>query len=560
METPMIGALEITDIQMDRSCYHPGETLSVQIQFEAQTEAPSPAHLIATVRHLAEEVDKIEQTIEIIDGAFSVKFMYAPPTVAPAGYGLDLCIETEAGQQLACGYTAFDVLENWVQSPRYGFLTDYSPNRDDAEKTMDDLVRYRINGLQFYDWMYRHDQFLTDEDPYRDPLGRTLSRTTVESLITAAHEHNIAAMPYTAIYAASVPFYEAHPDWALYQASGKPYQLGENFLIYMDPRPDSSWVGHLLDQFEQVLTELDFDGIHLDQYGDPKAAQDAGGKSFALDVPLAETIDLTKELVLSRLEDGAVVFNAVNNWPIETVAPSSQDFVYIEVWPPHIWYQDLHQLILNAQALGGGKPVVLAAYIDPSFEHNAQLMDAVIFASGGGHIELGEHGGMLADPYFPNYEPMSPDLSIAMRRYYEFLVRYQDVIGPRSQDATQEIQRQIEIEGVSTDPRLHKDKVWPIARKGDDFLALSFINLLGIESPEWGKESDAPPIDLGATNIRVRGLDRGVKALWFATPDQEDISAQKLNFETFEDENGNGINFQIPSLAYWDLVVLEFGD
>jgi dextranase len=560
METPMTGSLEITDIQIDQAYYRPGDIISVLVHLQSQSEGSFDVQLIVTVKHLVETIERIEKTIEIPEGVSSFKLTYTPPLTTPRGYGFDLCFETKSGNQLACKSIAFDVLERWSQTPRYGFLTDYSPNRDDVKETMEDLSRYYINGLQFYDWMYRHDQFLTDEDPYRDPLNRLLSRDTVEELISAAHEHNIAAMPYTAIYAASIPFYEAHPDWALYQANGEPYRLGENFLIYMDPRPESPWVEHLLNQFDQVLDALEFDGIHLDQYGDPKTAQDAHGKRFALDVPLAATIDLTKELVQSHQVDGSVVFNAVNNWPIETVAPSSQDFVYIEVWPPHIWYQDLHRLIVEAQELSEGKPVVLAAYIDPSFEDNARLMDAVIFASGGGHIEIGERHGMLADPYFPKYKSMSPELTDVMQRYYAFMVRYQDVIGPRTEDASQEVNGNIVMESVSTDPRLQKNKVWPIARKGEDFLSVSFINLLDVKSPEWAKAVENPPMRLENTSVRITGLDRNVRTVWFATPDREDISAMVLPFVSFEDENGHGVSFQIPSLTYWDVVVFEWGE
>lgn len=558
VESPMIRSLKIIEVRLDRSFYRPGERIAISVHIKSQVQEPSTVRLTAAIRHLTKVVGDIERTIGIRDGEATFKIDYTPPAIAPRGYGLDLCLETEDGRELACESTAFDVLEHWTQSPRYGFLSDFSPGREDTERTMADLTRYHINGLQFYDWMYRHDQFLTDEDPYRDPLGRRLSRTTVEALIAASHEHNIAAMPYTAIYAASVPFYEAHPDWALYQASGEPYRLGDDFLIYMDPRPASPWVEHLLGQFEQLLTALEFDGIHLDQYGDPKAAQDARGVSFALDKPLAATIDATADLVKSLRPDGAVVFNAVNNWPIEAVAPSAQDIVYIEVWPPHIWFQDLHSLIVNAQELGGGKPVILAAYLDPSFEHNARLLDAVIFASGAGHIELGEHHAMLADPYFPNFKIMSPELASAMSNYYDFAVRYQDVLGGRTEDATRGVQSNIDIEGVLTQPNLSKDKIWPIARQGEGFLAVSLINLLGLDSPEWASEIEAPPTSLQPTSMTIRGLHQAISRLWFASPDTEDPSPQMIPFETLESDGGYAITFKLPFLEYWDLLVLEW--
>ena len=150
-----------------------------------------------------------------------------------------------------------------------------------------------------------------------------------------------------------------------------------------------------------------------------------------------------------------MVFNAVTNWPIEAVAPAKEDFVYIEVWSPYDWFSDLHALLVNAQQVSGGKPVVLAAYINPSFENNARIMDAVIFASGGSRIELGESNGMLAEPYFPNFKEMSPDLASAMQRYYDFMVRYENVIGPTTQDVTKQLQNNIHIANVQDLPRDH---------------------------------------------------------------------------------------------------------
>ncbi len=542
----------------NKGTYKPGEIVRLLIQIEVQVVEPTPARLTVLVSHLADKINEINQEFILSEGLQTIDVSFTPPPKAPRGYGIDLRIETESGTELKCGSAAFDVLQHWTQTPRYGFLTDFFPGRSDASQTMESLTRYHINGLQFYDWMYRHDQFLTNEDPYLDPLGRSLSLDTVEDLIIAAHERNIAAMPYTAIYAASIPFYEEHPDWAIFQANGQPFLLGENFLVYMDPRPDSPWVEHLLTQFNQVLQQTAFDGIHLDQYGDPKEGYDVYGERFELAVPLAETINATKELVLLHRPRGAVVFNAVTNWPIETVAPSYQDFVYIEVWSPYDWFDDLLKLITNAQDLSAGKPIILAAYIDPSLEHNARLIDAVIFASGGGHIELGEVNGMLADPYFPKYQVMTPSLAEAMRRYYDFAVRYQDVIGPRTRDSTQHYLHRIEMDGISTNPSVLTDKVWPIVREGEGFSAISFINLLGVEKPEWTSPVKNPPTPLGAIIVKVYDIDREISRIWFASPDLDNPSPHLLEYTLEAEEGRNGLVFELPSLTYWDLVVIEW--
>jgi dextranase len=551
----MVHSVTIVDVTLDRAFYKPDESVTLSIQLQSQVDRPVSARLTVAISHLADPVDELDQAFTLSGGQQTVEVTYKPPPDAPRGYGADLCIETDDGARLACSTTAFDVLHHWAQTPRYGFLSDFALGRSDTSQVMETLTRYRVNGLQFYDWMYRHEQLLTDQEPYLDPLGRQLSRATVENLISAAHERNIAAMPYTAIYAASVPFYEEHPDWALYQGDASPYLFGEDFLVYMDPRRDSPWVSHLLAQFDEVLRLTGFDGIHLDQYGAPKEAYDARGVKFDLAGPLADTINATKELVRSRRSRGTVVFNAVTNWPIEVVAPADQDLIYIEVWPPYVWYGDLNTLITQAQCLGGGKPVVLAAYIDPSLEHNVRLVDAVIFGSGGGHIELGERNGMLADAYFPRYATMTPELANVMQRYYQFAVRYQDVIGPRTGDSTLGYLNRIEIDGISTAPSQLKDKVWPIVREGEGLTAINLVNLLGVTSPEWQTALDEPPTPLGPKTVRVPNVNQDVTRVWFSSPDTEDISPQQLAFTMEVDQT---LTFEIPSLAYWDLIVIEW--
>ncbi len=562
VETNMDFPMNILDLQFNKAFYRPGETVHITLRIESEPDQPVKARIKTSITHLTDLIGQTEDEITLQSGIQTVHFTFLPPKETPRGYGWDVQIVSLQGKMLASTWAAFDVLDRWTQTPRYGFLSDFVPNRKDIDQTIEILTRYHINGLQFYDWMYRHEQLLTSQEPYVDLMGRTLSRQTVDAMIASAHEHSIAAMPYTAIYGASLAFYRQHPDWAIYNAVKEPYLLGTNFMAYMDPRPSSLWSQHLLDQFDQVLEQTDFDGIHLDQYGDPKKAYDAQGNLFDLDVPIAQMIDETKIHVNAHRPEGAVVFNAVTNWPIYTVAPSSEDFVYIEVWPPYTGFKDLHSLITGAQKIGKGKPVVLAAYVDPAYEQNVRLMEATIFASGGGHIELGEREtgvglgtpGMLAEPYFPKYKTMSDDLAQAVLRDYDFSVRYQEVIGPQTRDATQDFQDRITIDRVSTAHGTIADKVWPIVRQGNGFISLNLVNLLGINQTEWAQPVPKPPTPLTNFQLYISGIQKKVARAWLASPDNEDISPQSLAFTQTE---GN-LTIDIPSLAYWDMVVIEW--
>ncbi len=544
----------LVDICPDKAFYRPGETVRLSVKLAGQTEAD--VHIVASIAFLPDEVARLVQAVHLVAGeTVTAELTWMPPVATPRGYGVDLQVLDGTGQALAATSTAFDVLEHWTQAPRYGFLTDFGPDRADFEQTMLWLTKYHVNGLQFYDWMYRHEQLLPPAEVFDDPSSRRLSLTTVEKLIDAAHARGIAALPYTGVYAASVPFFQQHPDWALLDAEGHPIPFGDDFLMIMNPAPGSSWTEHLLGQFAEVLGKMAFDGIHLDQYGDPKVGFDIQGNRLDLADTLPAFINATRRVV----RDGTLIFNAVGNWPIETVAPSEENVVYIEVWPPYTLFQHLHQLIIEAQHLGGGKPVILAAYVDPTREQNVLLSDAVIFASGGFHIELGEPGGMLADPYFPKYGRMSGELATILRRYYDFAVRYENVLSQGTRDTTVRRAERVAIEGNGLqimDAERTCRKMWVITREGDGYETISLINLLDVTSLEWSEPLMKDPAPL--TNLRVRYYtDRPIQRVWWASPDVENPQAQMLDFSVESDEGGAYVTFGVPLLVYWDLLVLE---
>lgn len=552
----MYSSIAIQSVVFSKAFFKPGAMAHWLITLKGDKSAS--INLVTTITSLDNILEENLQKVELSPGTSVIEANWSPPIMAPRGYGVDIRLESLQGELISSYSSAFDVLDKWTQNPRYGFLTDFSPDRTDDSQTVDGLLRYHINGLQFYDWMYRHDKYLTQEDPYLDPLGRRTSIHTVKALIDAAHARNMAAMPYTAVYSASIPFYEQHKDWALYQADGKPYFFGDNFLVIMDPRPDSPWTKHLLGEFSRILAETEFDGIHLDQYYSPQVGYDVQGNSFPLEQPLADMINSTKDIVTAaRGDKGAVIFNAVTNWPIETVAPSKDDVVYIEVWAPYTFFYELGLLIGRAQQLGGEKPVVIAAYIDPKYMTNVLLNDAIIFANGGGHIELGERGDYLADAYFPRYKAPDTALSTALQRYYEFAIRYQNVIGPQTHSNNQAYAGKITLGGgIETNPALTRNLVMPVVRESMGYTAISLINLLGLESGEWAKGLVTEPTPLDSTKVMISGARQKIAQVWFSTPDAASFALQPLNFTQTDDL----VTITIPSLKYWDMVLIKWSD
>lgn len=550
----------IDSIRYTKSFYKPGEPVQATVSLSTESLAGAstgsvPAVLVASFSTVTQPAGEVRKPLTLTPGVQSLQLTWQPPAAAARGYGVDVRVEVDS-QVLASSSSAFDVLERWTQNPRYGFMSDFFPGRQDVAETMAAVNSYHVNALQFYDWMYRHEQFLTSQEPYVDLFGRNLSRKTVDQAIAAAHQYGISALPYSAVYASSLDFYNEHPQWAMFNADGAARIFIEGKMVYMDPRPGSPWVQHLLAQFDDVLKHTAFDGIHLDQYGDPKTSFDAQGNSYDVAPALVGIINSTRALVdQDRPNDGAVVFNAVTAWPIEQVAPSRQDISYIEVWPPYTEFTNLHMLIAQAQELGKNKPVVLAAYIDPAMQANARLMEAIIYASGGGHIAYGEKDGYLADPYFPKYRTLTPELSAVLKRYIEFAIRYENVFGPAGREVTKDWQNRITVNGVKYSPGMIYNKVYPLVRENDHYTAMNLVNMLGLSHGEWARAVETPAA-LGESSIEISAVSRPVKQVWYASPDEPEIALHAVPYT----QQGSALQVKIPGLSYWGMVLIEWAN
>jgi dextranase len=184
-----------------------------------------------------------------------------------------------------------------------------------------------------------------------------------------------------------------------------------------------------------------------------------------------------------------------------------------------------------------------------------RLIDAIIFASGGYHIELGEPGMMLADPYFPDYGRMSDGLRDIVRRTYDFAVRYENVLSVGTRDATTAYAGRVTVEGVDVTADGSGDGVWPIVRESDHATVVSLINLVGIQSLEWDRALPADPPVQKDLLVQLH-TDRPVRRVWWATPDGGRPTARPLAFAAGRDEAGPYVSFQVPALKVWDLIVL----
>src|SRR5690606_36500661 len=107
------STVQTVTIDADKAFFRPGEPATFTVT------ASDGARVLAVVTHLLDEVAQIEAPLQ--DGRASLR--WDPPADAPRGYGLQARVLDAAGNEIAVASAAFDVLDHWLQAPRYGFLS-----------------------------------------------------------------------------------------------------------------------------------------------------------------------------------------------------------------------------------------------------------------------------------------------------------------------------------------------------------------------------------------------------------------------------------------------------
>jgi dextranase len=260
--------ISLEDIWLDRAVYRPGEPANLHMLLHNPGKAPVPVQLHLSLTWLDEQIWQDSQHVEMPAGKHQLVWPLKLPAESIRGYGVDLLFCNARDEPWMQKSTALDVLENWAQAPRYGFLADFAPGEHHAEEICARLARYHVNIAQFYDWMWRHYTLMPPEDEFVDACERRVSLQTVREKVAACRAQGIAAFGYAAVYGAEPEYALEHPDEMLYDESGEPYSLGKLFYI-MNIHRDNPWRARILAEMTRAVREVPFDGLHLDQYGFP---------------------------------------------------------------------------------------------------------------------------------------------------------------------------------------------------------------------------------------------------------------------------------------------------
>lgn len=508
------------DFYPSKGSFKPEENLC----FITETDlSNSEISFVVDIYHLQTKIFSESFDCEKKDGNGRVTISLRRVSLPNGGY----IARIAAGSQKL--FTAFDIQNCWTDFPRYGYVSDFSPGKTDMSEQISSMAKYHVNGVQFYDWQYRHDELLSRKTLYTDVFERPMSLDTVNVWIDECHKHGMTAMPYLAVYAASVDFWSKHKKWGMFDDNGEPLMF-EDFLGLMDPSYQSEWFEHLNEECDRVLDNTAFDGLHIDQYGEPKRAFDSNGNEIDIPKAFTDFIDHRKDK-----GKGYVVFNAVGNWPTDYISKSKADFMYIEVWDYTPTFKELCDIVVEARVKSGYRPVVIPMYIKAKDFNNVLLADAVISASGGSHLEIGDGEKLLSDPYFPKAEHISEKQRKPLRKYWDFIVGYQNLLGPKADVV--DINMQV------------KPDIITICRQNGKGKA---INLINCRYEDKWTEPIAAIEEIKDIDVYI-GCTKDVKYVAYASPDEEDIELKTLEYKTCD----NGIKIRVPNLRYWSMIVIE---
>lgn len=458
---------------------------------------------------------------------------------------------------------AFSIDEKINDSVLYGFLSDFE--KPSNGKEIESLCRLHINTVQFYDWMFRHDDLVSQEDDYIDPMNRKINLNVIRDKVERCRQSGMRPFAYGAIYAATEKIFNSHPEWCLYTIDKKPLKFAD-WLYYMNISKSNGWSNFITEEFLKAIREVGFQGIHMDTYGFPKTGCDYEGKTVFLGDEIPYLMEKVHQALIEENYENGIIFNAVNDWPTETVSKCS-DAAYIEVWPPHDSYLDL-SLLINKAKLLGHENVVLACYMEPFRNENQSIAEnawrlafAVINSSGGTQLVMGEENSLLSNSYYADYSVLRDSFVSVTIRYFDFVVAYKKMLYQNkgmnvSLLASGGINEDIIFSSSKAkfSPNGGEDSVWTIIKETNDRISFQLINLTGNNSL-WNKGKELPTL-IDDINIKIR-LNRVIKNIWTASPDYEEIRPVKLTFDYDIIDQGRLYSVEIPKLKFWTMIVIE---
>lgn len=576
----------IQNATVDKSHYTPGSTVNILVNVGNRVGIPiiNGSLDVAFSRQGTSAGTTQTTTVNLAASASSAyTFSWTPPLTDYTGYKLDFTLKDGNNNVLDTAASAVDVSTNWKKYPRYGFMMNYpvqNPTKSNFSAQL--LNDYHINGVQFYDWENMHHWPLkgtvaSPASSWVDIANRTNYRDTINQQISAVHGRNMMAQEYNLAYGA----------WAGYgqDGSGVDYRWGmwtdttcttqrgftlpagwaTTAMYWFDPN-NTSWQNYIFGREDDVLSAYAFDGWHVDSFGDIGAVYACDGTLLNNATGISNFLTAAR----SHFTGKTLTFNAVGNFSTAQTLGIPLDFNYVENWEGlgQNTYNDLKNVI-DSNWTTTGKPTVMAAYMDYDYnkttttqqklfnDPGVRFINSLFLADGASHFELGEGLEMLSNEYFPYMNvAMSSSLRQSLRDIYDFAVANEDILYDATATANT---KSIALSGITTSTNGTAGTVWTFAKSRTGMDVLHLLNLLSATTTAYRDGSADMPAPSVQSNVSTKyyygtGTVTGVK---IASPDISHGGYTTLSYTLGSDGGGNYVQFTVPQLQYWDMILVQ---
>lgn len=554
---PSESSIEQMSISADKAIYAPGQTANFTINSSASNV------MKVRYRHLGDVIE----TTDIMGESWT----WTVPQEDFTGYLVEVFISSGNVEQ-TLATIAVDVSSDWKKFPRYGFLSSYQQMSKIAiDKVIGKLNRLHINGVQFQDWHFKHHWPLSGnaenpDESYLDVASRITYLSTLKDYISSIHNNGMKAIFYNLCFGALDDAAEdgVSERWYLYTDNkGKnkdvhPLTAPFKSSIYIVNPGNPQWQSYIGDRNDEIYKTLDFDGYQIDQLGFRGELFNYEGNTVWLHDTYAPFINAMK----TRHPDKELIMNAVGDYGADQIIGTGKvAFAYNEVWEGEAEFTDLKSIIeKNNDRIEGGIQTVFAAYMNydvgKGFFNTPGILltNAVMFALGGSHLEMGEH--MLTTEYFPNNNmTMDAELEKSMVTYYDFMTAYQNLLRDGGEFNSVNVKTDEESNIPIKDWEPLTGNVITLCKDMGEKQIVHLLNFLDADSTSWRDNLGTmpEPRKVEAFSIEME-ISKEVKKIWIASPDINLGVPQELDFT-----QDNGIvKIDIPSLKYWDMLVIEY--
>jgi dextranase len=495
-----------------------------------------------------------------------------------------------ASSAAASAVSAVDISSTWTRYPRYGYLSEFFVGQSTArsQQIIDTLAReFHVNGLQYYDWQFRHESPLPPSgatqwldwrgnESWWGPNGPQISESVLGDLINEAHARNVMSMPYFAIYGALNGYdqYGVSYNWGLFNSSGSMFSVsGGNTTFYMMNPLDVNWQNLIIPRFEDAVSKLNWDGLHLDTYGDLGGWNYYNSQGQKLDLSNGFFSPMLNRIRASTPSYKSVVFNVVDgNYGTlgseEVANPNTGvSLFYTELWG-NSSYNGVADYV-NYIRGKSGKAMVLAAYMNrdnggSQFDPNSvKLADAAFFSSGAFHIELGDAinspdlPSMLPNEFFPsNAKSFPAGMRDSMKAYYDFAVAYENLLFDPANKRLAHDTTGLWVQDIPLSGTGNGGSVWFQRFRHSQYDVLHFINLQN-DDDQWRHMRNTPSPVYGKEVNYYVPAGANISHCYLASPDINGGAPQDLGCQTLTNQYGTYVKFTIPSLTYWDMIYID---